>query len=127
MKTHYYIIFLLIIQPIVLLGQENEFKSWSAIEYRLEIDKKWQVDFSQHLRLKENLDAIDNYFTQSEVTFKVAHRCMNSCTIGGILVLKHILSISQVRTSPLIPTGDIGVLQVEAPEVSLEDLSKVRS
>ena len=62
---------------LVLLStnaQESEVKSWSAIEYGLTLNKKWSLDLSQHLRLKEDLAVVDNYITQTEVYFKPAKR-----------------------------------------------------
>lgn len=55
-------------------AQENEIKSWSAIEYGLTLNKKWSLDLSQHLRLKEDLAVVDNYITQTEVYYKPAKR-----------------------------------------------------
>ena len=65
---------------IILLGfltinaQESEIKSWSAVEYGFTINKKWSLDLSQHLRLKEDLAVVDNYITQTEVYYKPAKR-----------------------------------------------------
>lgn len=57
-----------------LHGQENEFKSWNAIEYGLDINKKWSIDFSQHYRLKEDLTLVDNIITQTELYYKPVKR-----------------------------------------------------
>ena len=38
------------------------------------INKKWSLDLSQHLRLKEDLAVVDNYITQTEVYYKPAKR-----------------------------------------------------
>ena len=57
-----------------LQGQENEFKSWNAIEYGLDINKKWAIDFSQHYRLKEDLTLVDNIITQTELYYKPVKR-----------------------------------------------------
>ena len=57
------------IYSAVLFGQKNEFKFWNTLEYGMKINNKWKVDFSQHMRLKENLSAVDNYITQFNVAF----------------------------------------------------------
>lgn len=57
-----------------LQAQENELKSWNAVEYKMDINKKWSVDFSQHYRLKEDLSLVDNIITQTELYYKPAKR-----------------------------------------------------
>lgn len=59
---------------LLLSAQENEIKSWNAVEYKMDISKKWSIDFSQHYRLKEDLSVVDNIITQTEVYFKPAKR-----------------------------------------------------
>lgn len=65
---------LFLFATVSLFAQENELKSWSAIEYGLTFNKKWSMDVSQHLRLKEDLTLVDNYITQAEVYYKPAKR-----------------------------------------------------
>lgn len=69
-KRHFFILLFFMIYSAVLFGQKNEFKFWNTIEYGMRINHKWKVDFSQHMRLKENLSAVDNYITQFNVAFK---------------------------------------------------------
>ncbi len=51
-------------------GQESQTKGWTAVEYALDINKKWSVDFSQHFRMKEDFSLVDSYITQTELYFK---------------------------------------------------------
>ena len=50
-------------------SQDNDFRGWSEIEYNLDIDERISLAFSQHFRLKEDLNAVDSYITESEITF----------------------------------------------------------
>ena len=50
---------------LTMKAQESEFKSWNAVEYGMDINKKWSIDFSQHFRLKDNLEETDNIITQT--------------------------------------------------------------
>lgn len=59
---------------LTMKAQESEFKSWNAVEYGMDINKKWSIDFSQHFRLKDNLEETDNIITQTEVYYKPAKR-----------------------------------------------------
>ena len=60
------------------MGQKNEIKGWSAIEYGVEISEKWKIDLSQHYRLKEDLKIIDSYITESEIFFKPTNKLILS-------------------------------------------------
>ncbi len=60
------------------MGQKNEIKGWSAIEYGVEISEKWKIDLSQHYRLKEDLKVIDSYITESEIFFKPTNKLILS-------------------------------------------------
>ena len=60
------------------VGQKNEIKGWSAIEYGVEISEKWKIDLSQHYRLKEDLKIIDSYITESEIFFKPTNKLILS-------------------------------------------------
>ena len=51
-------------------GQTNQTKGWSALEYAIEISDKWEVDLSQHFRLKEDFKVVDAYITESEIFYK---------------------------------------------------------
>ena len=66
--------FFILIFPAILsnfcLGQTNEFKGWSSVQYGIEINDLWKIDLSQHFRLKEDLKEVDSYITESEISFK---------------------------------------------------------
>ena len=50
-------------------SQDNEFRGWSEIEYNIDIDERISLAFSQHFRLKEDLNTVDSYITESEITY----------------------------------------------------------
>ena len=66
--------FFILIFPALLsnfcIGQTNEFKGWSSVQYRIEINDLWNIDLSQHFRLKEDLKEVDSYITESEISYK---------------------------------------------------------
>ena len=60
---------------IILLGnfcfaQSSELKGWSSVEYGFEIDESLKIDLSQHFRLKEDLNVVDTYITESEISYE---------------------------------------------------------
>ena len=52
------------------LAQSNELKGWSSVEYGFEINDLLKVDLSQHFRLKEDLNVVDTYITESEISYE---------------------------------------------------------
>jgi hypothetical protein len=66
--------FFILIFPALLsnfsFGQTNEFKGWSSVQYGIEINDLWNIDLSQHFRLKEDLKEVDSYITESEISYK---------------------------------------------------------
>ena len=66
--------FFILIFPVLLsnnsFGQTNEFKGWSSVQYGIEINDLWKVDLRQHFRLKEDLNEVDSYITESEISYK---------------------------------------------------------
>ena len=66
--------FFILIFPALLsnfcIGQTNEFKGWSSVQYGIEINDLWNIDLSQHFRLKEDLKEVDSYITESEISYK---------------------------------------------------------
>ena len=66
-------IFILIF-PVFLsnssFGQTNEFKGWSSVQYGIEINDLWKIDLSQHFRLKEDLNEVDSYITESQISYE---------------------------------------------------------
>ena len=60
---------------IILLGnfcfaQSSELKGWSSVEYGFEINESLKIDLSQHFRLKEDLNVVDTYITESEISYE---------------------------------------------------------
>ena len=62
-----YILFF--ISPM-LIAQETDFKSWSAVEYSLNFNKSITLDLSQHFRLKEDLNTVDSYITEADISLE---------------------------------------------------------
>ena len=56
------------------LAQSNELKGWSSVEYGFEINDLLKIDLSQHFRLKEDLNVIDTYITESEVSYEPVNK-----------------------------------------------------
>ena len=77
--------FLIVIFFILLsnfsLAQSNELKGWSSVEYGFEINDNLKIDLSQHFRLKEDLNVIDTYITESEISYEP----INKLTLLGQL------------------------------------------
>ena len=63
------------------LAQSNELKGWSSVEYGFEINDYLKIDLSQHFRLKEDLNVIDTYITESEISYEP----INKLTLLGQL------------------------------------------
>ena len=63
------------------LAQSNELKGWSSVEYGFEINDLLKVDLSQHFRLKEDLNVVDTYITESEISYEP----INKLTLLGQL------------------------------------------
>ena len=63
------------------LAQSNELKGWSSVEYGFEINDNLKIDLSQHFRLKEDLNVIDTYITESEISYEP----INKLTLLGQL------------------------------------------
>ena len=52
------------------LAQSNELKGWSSIDYGLDINEILKINLSQHFRLKDDLNVIDTYITESEISYE---------------------------------------------------------
>ena len=62
-----YILFFL--SPIII-AQETDVKSWSAVEYDIKINDAFTLDLSQHFRLKEDLNTVDSYITEADLSLE---------------------------------------------------------
>lgn len=50
-------------------AQESSTKLWSAVEYKTELHKRWDAEFSQLFRLKEDLRTVDSHITEATLMF----------------------------------------------------------
>tara|TARA_S200000501_G_scaffold15787_1_gene14122 strand:+ start:419 stop:1093 length:675 start_codon:yes stop_codon:yes gene_type:complete len=68
--SNYLIVIFFILLSNFSLAQSNELKGWSSVEYGFEINDNMKIDLSQHFRLKEDLNVIDTYITESEISYE---------------------------------------------------------
>ena len=79
--NQFFIFFLLILQSNFCFAQSSELKGWSSVEYGFDINEVLKINLSQHFRLKEDLNVIDTYITESEISFEP----INKLTLLGQL------------------------------------------
>ena len=65
-----FIFFVLILLSNFCFAQSSELKGWSSVEYGFDINKILKIDLSQHFRLKEDLNVVDTYITESEISYE---------------------------------------------------------
>ena len=71
------LLFLLLIAFTTGFSQTSDTKnleSWSAINLKYKLNKKWSFDLEEQLRLKENISEISNYFTELNTTYSVSKK-----------------------------------------------------
>ena len=68
--TKFFFIIFFILLSNFSLAQSNELKGWSSVEYGFEINDLLKIDLSQHFRLKEDLNVVDTYITESEISYE---------------------------------------------------------
>lgn len=68
-KSGWFFLLMLSMQSLVLIGQDREFKSWTSVEYRWRMGKRWRVDLGQHIRFKQDFGALDHFITQSHISY----------------------------------------------------------
>ena len=68
--NQFYIFFFIILLSNFCFAQSSELKGWSSVEYGFEIDESLKIDLSQHFRLKEDLNVVDTYITESEISYE---------------------------------------------------------
>ncbi len=68
--SNYLIVIFFILLSNFSLAQSNELRGWSSVEYGFEINDNMKIDLSQHFRLKEDLNVIDTYITESEISYE---------------------------------------------------------
>ena len=79
--NQFFIFFLLILQSNFCFAQSSELKGWSSVEYGFDVNEILKINLSQHFRLKEDLNVIDTYITESEISFEP----INKLTLLGQL------------------------------------------
>ena len=79
--NQFFIFFLLILQSNFCFAQSSELKGWSSVEYGFDINEILKINLSQHFRLKEDLNVIDTYITESEISYEP----INKLTLLGQL------------------------------------------
>ena len=79
--NQFFIFFVLTLLSNFCFAQSSELKGWSSVEYGFEIDESLKIDLSQHFRLKEDLNVIDTYITESEISLEP----INKLTLLGQL------------------------------------------
>lgn len=57
----------------------KDFEGWTTIGLEYKLNKKWNFEFEEQLRLKEDISEIDEYFTQLGIEYSVSKKVK----IGG--------------------------------------------
>ena len=68
-KKNFHLLFIMLFFFSSVYSQNNDFRGWSEIEYNLDINNNISLALSQHFRLKEDLNTVDSYITESEITY----------------------------------------------------------
>ena len=79
--SQFFLFFVIILLSNFCFAQSSEFKGWSSVEYGFEIDESLKIDLSQHFRLKEDLNVVDTYITESEISYEP----INNFSLSGQL------------------------------------------
>ena len=69
-SNQYFILFVFILISNLCFAQSSELKGWSSIDYGLDINEILKINLSQHFRLKDDLNVIDTYITESEISYE---------------------------------------------------------
>ena len=72
--NQFFIFFVLTLLSNFCFAQSSELKGWSSVEYGFEINENLKIDLSQHFRLKEDLNVIDTYITESEISYQLINK-----------------------------------------------------
>ena len=79
--NQFFIFFLIVLLSNFCFAQSSELKGWSSVEYGFDINEILKINLSQHFRLKEDLNVIDTYITESEISLEP----INKLTLLGQL------------------------------------------
>ena len=69
--SNFLIVIFFILTSNFCFAQSSEFKGWSSVEYGFDINEILKINLSQHFRLKEDLNVIDTYITESDISFEL--------------------------------------------------------
>ena len=97
-KKNVYLLFIMLFFLSSVYSQDNDLRGWSEIEYNLDIDSKISLALSQHFRLKEDLNTVDSYITESEITYSP----MKKLKLSG--QLRYYYCLLYTSPSPRDPT-----------------------
>ena len=68
--NQFFVFFVVILLSNFCFAQSSEIKAWSSVEYGFDINEVLKINLSQHFRLKEDLNVIDTYITESDISFE---------------------------------------------------------
>ena len=68
--NQFFIFFVFILISNFCFAQSSELKGWTSVEYGFDINEILKINLSQHFRLKEDLNVIDKYITESDISFE---------------------------------------------------------
>ena len=69
-SNQFFILFVFTLINNFCFAQSSELKGWSSIDYGLDINEILKINLSQHFRLKDDLNVIDTYITESEISYE---------------------------------------------------------
>ena len=69
-SNQFFILFVFTLISNLCFAQSSELKGWSSIDYGFDINEILKINLSQHFRLKDDLNVIDTYITESEISYE---------------------------------------------------------
>ena len=69
-SNQFFILFVFTLISNLCFAQSSELKGWSTIDYGFDINEILKINLSQHFRLKDDLNVIDTYITESEISYE---------------------------------------------------------
>ena len=89
--NQFFIFFVFTLISNLCFAQSSELKGWSSIEYGFDINEILKINLSQHFRLKDELNVIDTYITESEISYEPIDKLR---LLGILLFFKAIIECS---------------------------------
>lgn len=65
MLKKYFFVAVLCLFYLSSFAQENSSKLWTSVEYKTELNKRWDAEFAQLFRMKDDLDNVDSHITEA--------------------------------------------------------------